>query len=116
MCIMAYFDQLCPILTGLIFSNWILWLETKVIWKKHGILQDGKFLVFSFGEIRFLFCFNLLNLWTFAVSLPNGGCTSPIIECQVLSYRFAIGSHNGDVEIIPHISKFSDTFHDSLSN
>ena len=28
-----------------------------------------------FGKIRFLFGFDLLNLWTFAVSFPNGGST-----------------------------------------
>ena len=43
------------------------------MWKKLSILLDVKFHEFSFGKIRFLIGFHLLNLWAFAVSLPNGG-------------------------------------------
>ena len=73
---MAYFDPFCPIFTGLLFLNWILWWETKALWKKLSVLLDDKFHEFSFGKIRFLIGFHLLNLWAFAVSFPNGGSTS----------------------------------------
>ena len=73
---MAYFDPLCPIFTGLLFLNWILCLEAKVVQKKFSILMSDKFPEFSFGQIRFLTGFHLLTLWAFAVSFPNGGSTS----------------------------------------
>ena len=72
---MAYFDPFCPIFTGLLFLNWILWWETTAMWKKLSILLVGKFHEFSFGKTRFLIGFHLLNLWAFAVSFPNGGST-----------------------------------------
>ena len=40
------------------FSNWILWWQTKAIWKKLSILLDVKFHEFSFGKIRFLIGFH----------------------------------------------------------
>ena len=72
---MAYFDPFCSILTILLFLNWILWCEIKVIWKKLSLTLGGKFPEFSFGKIRFWIGFHLLNLWAFAVSFPNGGST-----------------------------------------
>ena len=72
---MAYFDPFCPILTDLLFLDWILWWETKAIWKKLSILFDDKFPEFSFGKIRFLIGFHVPNLWAFAVSFPNGAST-----------------------------------------
>ena len=70
---MPYFDPLSLIFTALLFLNWILWWETKAIWKKLSILLDDKFHEFSFGKIIFLIGFHLLNLCAFAVSYPNGG-------------------------------------------
>ena len=70
---MAYFDPFCPIFTGLLFLNWILWLETKAIRKKLRILLDDKFHEFLFGKMIFLIGFHLLNEGAFAVSFPNGG-------------------------------------------
>ena len=72
---MAYFDPFGPISNGLLFLNWILWWETKAIWKKLSILLDDKVHEFSFGKIRFFLGFHFLNLWAFAVSFPNGGST-----------------------------------------
>ena len=72
---MAYFDPFCPIFTDLLFLNWILWWQTKAIWKKLSKLLDIKFHEFWFGKVRFLISFHLLNLWEFAVSFPNGGST-----------------------------------------
>ena len=70
---MAYFDPFCSIFTGLLFLNLILWWETKAIWKQLSILLDDKVHKPLFGKIRFLIGFYLHNLWTFAVSFPNGG-------------------------------------------
>ena len=78
---MTYFDPLCPIFTGLLFLDWILWWQTKGVWKKLSILLDDKFHEFSFGKIRFSIGFHLLNLWAFAVPFPNGGSTC-ITQCQ----------------------------------
>ena len=50
-----------------------MWWETKAICKKLSILLDDKFHKFSFGKIRFLISFHLLNLWAFVVSFLNGG-------------------------------------------
>ena len=52
-----------------------MWWETKAIWEKLRILLDDKFHEFSFGKIRFLIGFHLLNLWAFAVPFPKGGST-----------------------------------------
>ena len=72
---MAYIDPFCLIFTGLLFLNWILWWETKAVGKKLSTLLDDEFHEFSFGIIRILIGFYLLNLWAFAVSFPNGGST-----------------------------------------
>ena len=83
---MAYFDPFCPIFTGLLFLNWILWWETTAMWKKLSILLVGKFHEFSFGKTRFLIGFHLLNLWAFAVSFPNGGSTlKKLMTAQMLN-------------------------------
>ena len=47
---MAYFDPFCPILTGVLFSNCILWWATKAMWRKLSILLGEKFPEFSFGK------------------------------------------------------------------
>ena len=80
---MAYFDPFCPIFTGLLFLNWILWWEITVIWKKLSIVLVGKFHEFSFGKTRFLIGFHLLNPWAFAVSFPNGGSTKQLTRTNI---------------------------------
>ena len=69
---MAYFDPLCPILTGLLFLIGFCGGKPKPYGKSLEYFLD-KFHEFSFGKIIFLIGFHLLNLCAFAVSFPNGG-------------------------------------------